>query len=363
MTRIITIYLAREILKTSFATLLVLYVILVSNALGRVLADIADGDIPQQAMWPVLLGQSVNLLSLLLPVALFLGIVFTFGRMYKDHEIVVMNACGIGYLDFYRPVLLVLIPFLTASVYCSLWLNAQALQLAQDVVEREHNQHEFQQIKAGQFNQSNDGALVFFMESISADKLELQDIIISQVQPDAMVFETSEKGQQEIDDDSGDLFLVIGPGTRHEGQAGDNRVKIIDFEQHGILMEKKNKVTRKKPQSDRMSLTGLWQSERRKHQIELRWRIAIPVVLLVLAILAVPLSYIAPRQGRYGKVGIALLVFIVYLNLMAFTRAKLEAGVIPIALNFWWVHLFFLLLALALIYRRNRGVLFRARRT
>jgi len=101
MTRILTNYLAREILKTSVATLLVLYVILVSNALGRVLADIADGDIPQQALWPVLLSQSINILSLLMPVGLFLGIVFAFGRMYKDHEIVVMHACGIGYRDFF----------------------------------------------------------------------------------------------------------------------------------------------------------------------------------------------------------------------------------------------------------------------
>ena len=86
MTRIRTLSLAREILETSCATMLILYVILVSNTFGRVLADIADGDIPQQALWPVLLGQSVNLLSLLLPISLFLGIVFTFGRMYKDQR-------------------------------------------------------------------------------------------------------------------------------------------------------------------------------------------------------------------------------------------------------------------------------------
>jgi lipopolysaccharide export system permease protein len=81
------------------------------------------------------------------------------------------------------------------------------------------------------------------------------------------------------------------------------------------------------------------------------------MVLLVLALLAVPLAYIAPRQGRYGKVGVAMLVFIVYLNLMAFTRSQLEERVIPTELNFWWVHSIFLLLTLVLVYRRNRGVL------
>ena len=110
MPSIITRYLTAEILKTSAATLLVLFVILMSNALGRVLSDIADGDTPQQALWPVLLSQSVNIFTLLLPIGLFFGIVFAFGRLYKDHEIVVMNACGMGYGQFYKPIILILLP-------------------------------------------------------------------------------------------------------------------------------------------------------------------------------------------------------------------------------------------------------------
>jgi lipopolysaccharide export system permease protein len=359
MTRILTTYLAREILKTSCATMLILYVILVSNSFGRILADIADGDVPQRALWPVLLGQSVNLLSLLLPIALFLGIVFTFGRMYKDHEIVVMNACGIGYREFYRPVLLVLIPFMAISIYSGIWLNAQVLMSAQDAVDREANLHEFQQIKPGQFNQSGSGKLVFFMDSISEDKLELRDIIVSQTNRDVMVIETAETGHQKIDDRSGDLFLVMGPGERYEGEAGDNRVKHITFDQHGILIKRIARQARVEPHSDQMTPQRLWKSKKLKHRIEFQWRIAMPMVVLVLALLAVPLAYIAPRQGRYGKLGAALLVLIVYLNLMAFTRAQMDDQVIPVALNFWWVHLLFLLLTLALIYRRNRGLLLR----
>jgi lipopolysaccharide export system permease protein len=356
MTRIITTYLAREILKTSCATMLVLYVILVSNSFGRLLADIADGDVPQRALWPVLFGQSLNLLSIVLPIALFLGIVFTFGRMYKDHEIVVMNACGIGYADFYRPVLLVLIPFMALSIYSTLWLNPQALRAAQEVIDREANLHEFYQMKPGQFNDGGNG-LVFFMESITDDRLELRDVIISKTGPDSMFIETGETGRQQIDDASGDLFLVIGPGDRYEGEPGDNRVEHTTFDQHGILLEKKVVASRLEPRSEQMTLKELSKSKLRKHRTEFRWRISVPVTMLVLALLAVPLASIAPRQGRYGKVGAALVVFILYLNLLAFTRAKMDDRVIPMWLNFWWVHLLFLLLALALLYRRNRGQL------
>jgi len=356
MIRILTTYLAREILKTSSAVMLILYVILVSNSFGRLLADIADGEVPQRALWPVLLSQSVNLMALLLPIALFLGIVFTFGRMYKDHEIVVMNACGIGYGDFYRPVLVVLVPFMALCVYASLWLNPQVYRAAQAVIDREANLHEFLQMKPGQFNDAGSGGLVFFMGSVSEDRLELRDVIVSKAGESKMFIETGLTGRQQIDEDSGDLFLVIGPGERYKGEPGDNRIEHTTFDQHGILIERREKVLRLDPHSEEMTLTELWKSKKYKNRIELRWRVSVPVTMLVLAVLAVPLAYIAPRQGRYGKVGAALLVFIMYLNLLAYTRAKIEDRLVPLWLNFWWVHLLFLLLALALLYRRNRGL-------
>ena len=352
MPNIITRYLIREILKSSFATVLVLFVILMSNALGRVLSDIADGDVPQQALLPVLLSQSVNIFSLLLPVGFFLGIVFAFGRLYKDHEIVVLNACGMGQRQFYRPVIIILIPLVIFSAYANIWLNAQMQRNAQKIIEREKNINKFDQVRAGQFNQGNNNNEIFYMESISADRLELKNIIIGQSQDDSMIMETAQSGRHKIDEKSGDLFLVIGPGERYEGKPGDREYSIIEFEQHGILIEKKKDKKRSVDVEERTP-EQLWKSKRTKNRTELHWRIAIPIVLVVLAFLAVPLSYIAPRQGRFGKVGYAILAYLVYFNLMAFTRAQLEAKAIPMALNFWWIHALFILLTIALLWKRG----------
>lgn len=356
MSNIITNYLAREILKTSAATVLILFIILISNALGRLLADVADGDIPHQALWPVLLGQGIGILSMLLPIGIFLGIVFAFGRMYKDHEIVVMNACGVGYGDFYKPVAWVVLPIFFFSIYTSIWLSAQVQRHAKEIVLQEQDVHEFQQIKAGQFNQDKDGERVVFMESISDDRLELHDIIISEASQDNMIIETARSGRQQVDPESGDLFLVVGPGERFEGQPGQANYRIIEYDRHGILLEsQKERVDRAIPR-ERKTPTELWVSQRIEDRVELQWRIAIPFVLLTLAILAVPLAYIAPRQGRFGKVGYAILVFIAYLNLLAITRGQLEKEVLPMAINFWWIHLLFLVLAGCLLWRRNRGL-------
>jgi lipopolysaccharide export system permease protein len=355
MINIVTGYLAREILKSSGATLLILYVILVSNALGRLLADIADGDLPAQALWPVMLSHSTNILTLLLPATIFLGIVFAFGRMYKDHEIVVLNACGVGYREFYLPVAIVVLPVLAFSVYASLWFNPAMQRHAQAIVDREENRHEFQQIKPGQFNQGLADGLVFFMESISEDKLELRDIIIGQSGPHKKVLETARRGRQRIDEGTGDLFLVVGPWERYEGEPGAVAHKIVSFDAHGILLQKQNASGDSRRRREQMTPAELWSSSELRNQVELHWRIATPVILAVLALLAVPLAYVAPRQGRFGKVGYALLVYIAYLNLMAITRAQLEASQFPLMLNFWWIHAVFVVLTLALLYRRNRG--------
>ena len=354
MLNIITRYLCREILKSSAATVLILYVILMSNALGRVLSDIADGKVPEQAMWPGLLSHSVNIFSLLLPVGFFLGIVFAFGRLYKDNEITVMNACGMGYLRFYLPVMIVTIPLVCFSAYANLWLNSNVQRNAQEIVENQKELQEFNQVRAGQFNQSGNKESVFYMESISQDRLELDNIIIGETDEELTIIETARKGSQRIDPETGNLFLVVGPGKRYQGVPGENDFSIIEFEEHGILIEKKPNLRKRGVDVEEKSPQQLWNSNDRKDKTELHWRISIPVVMLILALLAVPLSYISPRQGRFGKIGYAFLVYIVYLNLMAFSRSQIEAGVVPMAINFWWVHSIFIVLTILLLIKHNR---------
>ena len=361
MSNILTGYLAREILKTSVITALVLYIILMSNALGRMLADIADGDKPLQALWTVMASHSINILSMLLPIAIFSSIIFTFGRMYKDHEIAVMNACGMGYRDFYKPVAIVVLPIFLLSAYVSLVLNAQVKGQALAAIDRGLNQHQFRLIKPGQFNQASGGEGVFYMESISDDKLELQEIILSETRADGMIMELARSGRQQIDEETGDLFLVLGPGQRVEGVAGQKDLKFLDYEQHGVLIRKKTKPPGK-VHSEENTIAGLWASSRMSDRVELQWRIAMPMVLITLAFLAVPLSHISPRQGRFGKIGYALVVYIIYLNLLVMTRAQLEEGVIPMVINFWWVHLVFIAFGGVLFYRRNPGTFLRKRK-
>ena len=325
-----------------------------SNTLGRVLSDISEGKTPADALFPVMVGQSVYIFNLLLPLGFFLGLVFALGRLYADHELVVLQACGFGYRKLYRTLAIILIPVLVLSAALSLWLSAELQQRAIRIVDEKENVHEFTQLKVGQFNTSNNNNEVFFMQSMSADKREIRDIIISQQGSQRDILETAEKGRHKIDEKTGDLFLEMGPGLRYEGNAGEADYRVVEFERHGILLKKKpgGEVSL---DSDEKSFVDVLSSSAHRDRVELWWRITIPITVLVLAVLAVPLSYIAPRQGRYGKIGWSLLIFIVYLNLLGYGKSALENQSIPLWLNFWWVHALFVTLTVALLMKRTRS--------
>jgi lipopolysaccharide export system permease protein len=267
-----------------------------------------------------------------------------------------------GYWQFYKSILLVVLPVFVLNTFTSIWLSSTVQHNAHVIVSENKDVHEFDRIRAGQFNQSEGGTYVFFMESISDDKLALDNVIIGQSTPNMMVLETAKSGRQQTDEVTGDLFLVVGPGERTELESGTKNAKIIQFEQHGILIGKNGASAPHRIRRLERSPVFLWHSTGLKDKVELSWRISIPFVLIVLALLAVPLSYIAPRKGQFGKIGYALLVYIAYFNLMAFGRTLLEQGNIPLVLNFWWVHLVFIGLTIMLLVKRNRGSLLPRRR-
>jgi lipopolysaccharide export system permease protein len=86
---------------------------------------------------------------------------------------------------------------------------------------------------------------------------------------------------------------------------------------------------------------------------ELQWRLSIPLATVLLALLAVPLSKSQPREGRYGRITIGLLVFIIYFNMLSAAKAWIERGDIAPALGLWWVHGALLLLTVLLLAVQN----------
>jgi lipopolysaccharide export system permease protein len=155
--------------------------------------------------------------------------------------------------------------------------------------------------------------------------------------------------------------MVLYDGQRFEGVPGTTSFRILDFAEHGIpIVTRTPSAPSEKPAT--LPTSRLLGSTDPVEVAELQWRLSAPLATVLLTILSVPLSRTNPRQGRYSKVIIAVLAYIVYANLLAAARVWVEQGRVPYTLGLWWVHALLLLIGGSLITIQSRVLGLRAPR-
>lgn len=350
--RILDRYLIKEMLLTWLAVLVVLLVIMIGNVLGRSLSSVTDGVI-QADMLLILVGvKSINLLVTLIPLGLYLGILLAHGRLYRDNEMSVMQACGVGWGDLMRPTMFIgllgvlLISLLT--IFASPWAARYEQTLKQQISE----QSALSLVTPGKFIESSDGKTVFFARQSNPERTQFNDVFMYRQSGNRQpAVDSARIATYQLDPESGDEYLIFTDGQTSVGKPGDVEYTITDFKRQGIL--------RPRPESGEPGLiikgkriSELLGTGDSADQAELQWRISIPLAALLLALLAVPLSYTSPREGRFGKIAIAILIYIPYANLLVLMRKWIAADVIPAWVGLWPVHLGVGLLVLFLLAKR-----------
>jgi lipopolysaccharide export system permease protein len=162
----------------------------------------------------------------------------------------------------------------------------------------------------------------------------------------------AQRGEQAESDDPDVRFLVLKDGRRYEGVPGTTQFRVVEFAEHGIPYRLPS-LDPSDPTPRAMSFYGLMKAGELEHIAEMQWRMSIPLATIILGILAVPLSKTQPRAGRYGRLAVGLLVFIIYLNMLSAAKAWIEQGSVSPLLGLWWVHGAVLLLALGMLGVQN----------
>ncbi len=351
MFSIIDRYLMREVAQTWLAVSLVLWLILVSGRLSRYLAEAAAGELPGEAVFSLLGLKSVGFLVFIMPLALFLGVMLGLGRLYKDSEMAALGACGVGTKRIYRPLLLLALLAAAALGWAALYLAPHTAALGYGIRDQAEQAADISSVGAGRFKEIRNGALVFYAEKISRDKKSMENVFVHAREKGLERVITAASAYQRWDPETGDRFLVLVDGYRYEGQPGRADYRILQFRQHGVLLES-GEVTGSRKE-DAIPTAELWRSADRRDQAELQWRLSVPVATLVLVFMAVPLCRTTPRQGRYGRLAVGVLAFIIYYNLMGTARVWMEQGVLTPVVGIWWVHGLPLLLGILLLQWSN----------
>ena len=314
-----------------------LLVIYISNRFIRFLSDAEAGTLAADAVLQLLLLKSVNAMVLILPLALYLAIMLALGRLYKDGEMTALAACGIGPARLLKNILIFAVVFsagvMAVSTYVGPWAEEKSSQLLDQVAASA----DLKGIAPGNFKETNDGKLVFYIEKLNQNKNVMNNVFIhSEIQGKQGIMIAS-IARYHIDPKTGDRFVVLMDGYRYEGTPGNADFKIVQYKEHAIRVEEKA-VVRSQRKLAATPTAGLWISDVLAEKAELQWRMAMPIATILLALLAVPLSRTNPRQGRYGKLFVGILVYVIYSNLLGVGRAWIERGVMPAQLGLWWVH-------------------------
>lgn len=356
---IIDRYILKETALTFLAVVAVLLLLILGMVFARFLGDVAADKIPREIIFRIVGFTALEYLKLLVPVALMLGIMLTLGRMYQDNEMSAISAAGIGLRRLYRPIMVLTLLFVVVSGLFSLVLTPAARLQVEDLRHQGREALKFEAFEPGRFRSLLDGQAVLYTESVSDEGI-MHNIFIRLDEEDEAqdVVIIADRGVQREEQETGQQTLVLWDGYRFQGNPGQPDYRIIAFAEHGVQMTPARITFEHKIETKTtLELFALGNMEAIG---EFHGRLASPLMVLLLALIAVPLAHMRPRQGRYGRLVAGLLVFLAYANMVEVAKSWLEDGLVPPWLGLWWVHLTALGLLFFLIARRNHRLRLRS---
>jgi lipopolysaccharide export system permease protein len=345
-------YLLREFGLTLLAVIGVLWLIYIATRFARYLAQAAVGNLPSEVIFTLLGYSSLGALSLLLPIGAFLAVMLALGRMSTDNELTVMAACGVPRQRLMRNVGLFSGSIAVIVALLSLIVVPDVLSGRYELEQKAKIAADTTGLVAGSFKESRDGSWTFYSQGLTNDKQKMENVFIEIHKVERPLIFRAEQGRFDIDPTTGNKYLILDNGYRYEGQAGDKDYVIVEFVSHSLLVEKGGeKQTRERHKS--LPTGQLWERGRDKDLAEIQWRIAMPIMAVVLCFYAMVFADAGPRKGRYAGLLPAVLTYIIYSNLLGVTRAWIAKGVLPVWFGSIWVHLLMIVVLLLLFNKQK----------
>ena len=365
-------YLAREVLITMAAVSATLLVIIMSGRFIKFLVQATQGIIDPSVLLWIMAFKIPGFLQMILPLGLFLGFLLAYGRMYMDSEMTVLAATG---MSQQRLMLYSLAPALLVALLVG-WMSTGLTPKGAEAVEHIFNDQdtltEFDTLVPGRFQKMRNSERVTYVRTLSEDRTQLGGVFISETRSSArrnskknakdrgITVLVADSGRQEIQPD-GSRYLILENGYRYDGTPGTAEYRVTKYDAHGVLMPKAE-VSTEITDREALPTRQLIGSEELQHQIELQWRLSLPLLVFVVTLLAVPLSRVNPRQGRFLKLLPAIFLYMAYLSLLIAVRGALIKGRLPPGIGLWTVHVTFMLVGLLMLYWEPLRLRWRARR-
>lgn len=345
-------YLTREFAHSVFAALVVLSMVSMSAMLGVVLDRIARGKVPASLLLSQIGLQSLRYLPLILPLAVLLGLLLALGRLYRDSEMPVLAAVGVGPRRMLRPLAGLLLPMLLLVGACSLWLGPWGQRVSNRMIEEANRGLVVAGLEPGRFAELPGGGVVY-VGAMSADGERLERVFVHRQSGDRVDVTTARGGSLFFAGPQ-ERYLRLEDGFRVEGPAGEGLdYRLMRYARNEIrLPDRERSAAPDDP--EQLPTLALLGDPRPAAQAQLHRRLAPVLLTLAFALLAFPLARSGPRQARHGRILLGMLAYLVCMNLTTLGTEWIAAGRLPAAAGLWWLLLPLLALATWLYFADGR---------
>lgn len=339
---------------TWVAVTLVLLVILLSNQLARVLSQAAANEFPQGVVLALIGLTSASYLTLIVPIGFFLAIMLALGRLYHESEMAAIQSCGVGPSGLYRPISYLGGAITALLLWLSFWAIPQASARAQEIRVQALQEAQFGLLEPGRFRTFGGGNVVFYAERVDDNGI-LHNVNVfvdrrqdGQSEGELEIWVATRAEQRGAG--QADQMFVLYDGEHYKGVPGRGDWQITQFAEGGYPI-RLGEITGRAGKAAMKSTADLMASSDLADRAELQRRISTPMMALILMLVAVPMARVRPRQGRFGRIGIAILFYFIYSLLLDAARTWVEGGVVPEWVGLWWVHVIAIALGVWLLWR------------
>jgi lipopolysaccharide export system permease protein len=352
--------LTREMGLTTGAVLTVLVAIALVVLFIRLLGDVARGELANEAVFAYLGFSLLYFLPVLMTIALFAGVLLPLSRMWRDSEMVIWFNAGISLTQWLRPVLVFALPFVAVVLLLTLAINPWAQTKKNEYRQDLKSRSDSALVAPGLFAESGSSQRVYYVESLNPLTGIVRNVFMqSRLDGQLGLVVAREGSHTELPD--GSRYLVFKDGRRYEGVPGQLDYRIVQFERYWMRLdaapfEPRDAGIRHAP------LPSLLADGSPAAHAELLWRLGAPFSALVLAAMAVPLSFVNPRARRSWGLLIALLVYFVYRNFLSLTEAWVAQAKLDVWTGALAPHVLMVAATIGLFYLRNRQAGLRGRR-
>jgi len=344
----------REVIQSTLAVVSVLLILFVFLSLTKLLGKAAAGEYPNDIILNLLALQVLLKLDILLPLSLYIGIIFTLGRWYRDSEMAVLAACGVGVLGLLRPAMILATIVSVFIAFLAFYLTPILASAVDRIKQDSNKQQQVSGISPGIFSESGDGKSIYYVERVNVKQKRFETIFVRSQEGGRNSIMSAKSGYRYTDSKTGDKFLVLENGELHEGEPGSARYKRLTFASYAIRIEPRPSFF-KTSRAEGLPTRRLLGSNDSSLVAELHWRIAKPLSIFILAMFAIVMSYTDMRRGRFANLFMAILLYFIYSNMLGLGQTLLKQGKLPLAFGMWWIHLLMAAVAVYFLILRNQN--------